>query len=241
MTRRILAKLGLAVFLLAVTALPARAGTIPVSEFNGINFNYTATFGPFGSIDISFTTTSMVTAVNNNAVSLGAVFNDLLSTLTGVTPIGGGNVQISTSPSPGGTLGVQDFSGVVFDYNSVTGSTFAQTVGSNTVYQLNLGGSINVDPILTNGNTLTVGSNTYDFSMFLPPGGSFSLSLNSSTNIAAAIQDAFNNPLNTDTFSGSGQFVADVSPATVTPEPASLTLLGIGGVLVTYVGRRRKS
>jgi hypothetical protein len=43
MRRRVLAKLGLAAFLVVATALPARAGTTTVNKVDGVNFQYTAT------------------------------------------------------------------------------------------------------------------------------------------------------------------------------------------------------
>jgi len=248
MTRN-LVKLGVAAMLLAAAAMPAQAGM--VNEFNGVNFNYTMTVGgnfsmnsmPNAAIDVTFTTANMVTAINNNPAVLNVAFADLFSTLTSITaPDSNGNVQIGTNPSPGGTLGIQDFSGVVFDYNSVVGQTSNQTVLGNTTYTLTLGGSINIDTGLTNGTTLTIGATTYDFSPFLPPDlGSFTLQLNSSQNIIADLQAAAAEPpgsTTTYTFSGSGAFVADV---TVIPEPASITLLGIGSVMASAMVRRRRS
>lgn len=224
MTRRILTKLGLVAFLMVVTALPARAGVIPVTSFSGVNLGFTATeavIGGISVIDFSFTSTNAVTVVNGNVVSpVNATFPDLFLIPGTVSPIipppnVGFNPAGNTSQ-----YAVMDFSGVVFDYSIGLGTTN----GNN----LSLVGDVFIDPA-SPATSVTVGSTTYDFSPFLNPAPYFFTFSASVGNIIATLE------------AGQGSFVGTASfSQMVLPEPASIVLLGIGGVVTLVGGRRRR-
>jgi hypothetical protein len=92
-------------------------------------------------------------------------------------------------------------------------------------------GTLALDP--ASGTTFTQGATTYNFSPF-QNFTSFTLSLGTQDATGVLIYDVLKS--GNGTFSGTGQFDQFITP---TPEPASIMLLGIGGVL-TIVLRRRK-
>lgn len=244
MTHRFLAKLALAVCIMAGTALPARAALITVTSLDGVNLSYTTSVfsdGAGGAIlDVTFNSLNLVSKVNGNTIiPLNATFTDLVmdtGPIFSVAP----PPNVGFNPSANNSqYGIADFSGVVFDYQIGLGTT-----NSNN---LSLTGIAFLDPSSPSSTYFDSGSgNTYDFSPFYagPPGptgsgpGEFFMSLNASTgDIIASLTAAAADPNAGDqfgSFSGSASF-----SQLLTPEPSSMVLLGIGGV-VTFVARRRR-
>jgi hypothetical protein len=227
------AKFGLAAFLLALTTVSARADLITATRLDGTNGSYTATVTDLGggmrSLSVAFDPGSMVTRINGVLVSpnLNADFSlGYVTTILSVTPTGGGDVSVSVTPFPGGVYGVQALNQVLFDYNNTSGNTF-HVPGT---FGLSLGGTVNIDPAspLTQ---ITANGHTYDFGQFsLPNLGSFTITLNSSDNLIADIING------SGTFGGSASFSQVVSAV---PEPASIVLLGVGGILAVAARRRK--
>jgi hypothetical protein len=251
MMRRILTKLGLAAILVGVTALPAQAGLVTVSEFDGVNISYTATVTPLGGgndiLTIAYDVSNLVTKINGVVVSppLSSLWTavggsgDYTTVAEGIVQAGDGSVSFTTSDvagghgNAGGDIGITDDTGVVLNYLVASGDT--TTPG--TVEGLTLGGSINLDDVNFPGNptTLTVGTTTYDFGLFGTAANtltSFIITLNSSNDIIDALLSG-----TPGTFSGSASFTAI---ATIVPEPASVVMLCMGGVITTFAGRRRR-
>jgi len=232
MTRRILAKLALAFCVVAVTALPARAAIIPVNSLSGVNLSFSAT-EVGGVIDVTFDSINLVSKVNGAVISpLNATFSDLILVTGPVTPITPPpNVGFNPAPIVN-QYGVANFGGVVFDYIISLGTT-----NSNN---LSLTGVVFLDPASPASTFFDVVSgNTYDFSAFYagPPGpsgngpGSFFMSLNADTGDIIGTLNAGNG-----FFSGSASF-----SQLLVPEPSSMVLLGIGGLVSVVARRRRKA
>jgi len=232
MTRRILAKVALAVCMAVVAALPAQAATIQVTALDGVNLSYTAT-EVGGVIDVNFNSLNLVSKVNGNViVPLNATFSDLILVTGPVTAIPPPpNVMFNPAPVVN-QYGIATLGGVVFDYVIGLGTT-----NSNN---LSLTGVVFLDPASPASSFFDVVSgNTYDFSAFYagPPGpsgsgpGQFFMSLNASVGDIIATLNAGNG-----TFAGSASF-----SQLLVPEPSSMVLLGIGGLVSVVARRRRKA
>src|SRR5215471_17296514 len=65
---RVWGKFSLAAFLLAVTTLSARAGSVAVHQVDGVNFSYTAV-DTNGILVVTFSPTNFVTRINNSLKS----------------------------------------------------------------------------------------------------------------------------------------------------------------------------
>jgi hypothetical protein len=253
MTRGILVKLGLAAILVGVTALPARAGLVTVTEFDGVNISYTATVTPLGGgndiLTISYDVENLVTKINGSVVAppLSSIWSavggpgngDYTTVAENIAQAGDGSVNFTTSDpaaglgNGGGDIGITDDTGVVLNYLVNSG----QTTTAGLVEGLNLGGTINLDTVNFPGNSsqLVVGSTTYDFSLFGSGSSavtSFIITLNSSQDLIDSLLTG-----TPGTFSGTASFTA---VAMVVPEPTSVVLLGMGGVLTTLASRRRR-
>jgi hypothetical protein len=262
MTRRIWVKLGLAAFLLAVAALPARATPVPVTEFDGDNLAYSATvqtvlgveflqvtFAPANpQLTAPYNQSNIVSNINNTFV--GSLFSLWTSVGAGTNPgntdpspytnpyvtgISGGNVGTDGfSPgSTGGDIGVQDDSGVVLNFLI----NFSTTSGVPGAEGLNLNGNVYVDNVNfpTNPTTLTVGSTTYDFSPFLFGNTSYMTNITITLNsVSDLIGDI---AAGMGTFQGTASFSAS---ATAVPEPTSGLLLCMGGMIAGFASRQRR-
>jgi hypothetical protein len=258
MTRRNLVRLGLTALLLAVMALPARAGMVTVNSFDGTNLDYTATVTTIAGVTtlaVDFTadtSNNLITRVNGAAIS-----PKLFSAWTAVggsgtytttytppgTPNGSGGVNfglpdaaLGLTPGQnglaGGDIGVVDDTGVVLNYLNNNGST----TGPGATEGLTLSGMIFLDKANFPGNptSFTSGTNTYEFSNFAFGASgimtSFIITLNSADNLLGAIESG------SGTFGGTASFTA---VATFVPEPASVFLLGMGGIAGLAMRRRR--
>lgn len=222
MTRRILTKLGLAAFLLAVTALPAKADYIVVNSLSGVNLGFTAT-EVGGTIDFTFTSLNLVSTINGNTVlpPLNATFPDLILT-TGPVFATTPPPNVGFNPSFNLTqYGIADMTGVVQDYILALGTTLGNI--------LSLDGTVFVDPF-SPATTYVANGNTYDFSLFENPAPFF---FTFSASVGSII-DTLN--AGNGTFSGTASF-----SQFVVPEPSSVLLLGIGGVVSVVARRRRKA
>jgi hypothetical protein len=257
MTRRNLAKLGLAAMFLAATALPARAGLVTVTNVDAENIAYTATVTPTGGgsgiLQIAYSGVNQITTIDGNVISpfLNALWTGVAfpstdptvnqyTTTYQATPIVGGGGALSITDlfvgalgAAGGDIGITDDTGVVLNYQPNIGNTSVP----GATESLSLTGAVNIDTanFPTNPTTYTSGTTTYDFSPFLP-GSSF---LTSITITLASSQDILDALLSgtPGTFTGNASVVLT---ALAVPEPASATLLCMGGVFATFVGRRRR-
>jgi len=231
MLRRNLVKLCLTAIALAGSALPAHAAFITVNRVDGVNFSYSAV-DTGGVLTVTFDPASFVTKINGSLISppLSAVFAPL--TLT---------TQPTTDDIPGLSLhfipplnqtqyGISSLSppsspNVVFDYSI----TFGQVSANG----LTMTGVVALDP--ASATTFTSGADTYDFSAFTNF-TFFTLSIGTQDSTGTLIYDTLK--AGNGSFAGTGQFDQFV---TVIPEPASVVLLGIGGIVTTVVARRRRS
>jgi hypothetical protein len=231
MTRRSLAKFGLAAMLLGLAALPARANLVTVNQVDGVNFSYTAV-DTNNTLVVTFDPSSLVTKINGSVISptLAATFAQLTLSPVVTTDITPGlssqffpNFTPNTPGLPG--YGISDLTSasVLFDYGITSGLVNGDG--------LTMTGAVALDP--TGATTFTQGSTTYDFSNF-NNFTFFTLSLGTQDATGTLIYNTL--LAGNGTFSGTGQF--DQFVATV-PEPSSVLLLGIGGI-VTVLGRRRR-
>jgi hypothetical protein len=231
MTSRILAKIGLAAFLVAATALPARAGTTTVDKLDGVNFQYKAT-DVNGVLSVAFTNpASFVTQINNTLIApIPATFATLTMSPTKLTDdipglSGHFTPNLNTTQFGLTSLTPAGAPNVVFDYSI----SFGQAAANG----LSLTGAVALDP--ASATTLTVGTTTYDFSRFATF-TNFTLSLGTQDlNDPTLLYDVLKS--GNGTFEGTGQFDA---AAAVVPEPTSIVLFGISG-LVGVLARRRKA
>jgi len=220
MTRRILAKLGLAAFLMLASALPARAAYIDVTALSGVNLSFNAT-EVGGTIDFNFNSLNLVSTANGQLVlpAVSATFPDLIITTNTVTQTG--NIYTFVPSFNFTQYGVVDFNGVVFDY--IIG------FGSATGNLLTLSGTVFVDPS-SPSQTFTNGINTYDVSAFDNP-----------ATFGITFSDQSGNLINSLT-TGNGTFDGTASFSQfIVPEPSSVVLLGMGGLLTVVARRRRKA
>jgi len=228
MRRRILAKLGLAAFLVVATALPARAGTTAANKVDGVNFQYTAT-DTNGVLTIGFTNPfNFVTQVNNGLVpQIPAEFAQLTLSPTQLTDdipgLSGHFVPNLNSTKYGITsLSPPGAPNVVFDYSISFGQVSANG--------LTLTGTIALDP--ASALTFTANGTTYDFSAF-ENFGSFTLSLGTQDPTGVLLYNTLKN--GNGSFSGSAQF----DQVAAVPEPSSMVLAGVCGLATVWVRRRR--
>jgi hypothetical protein len=135
----------------------------------------------------------------------------------------------------GGDIGVTDFSasGVVLNYQAATGSS--STPGGTEELDLQGDNNIFIDSFNfpLNPTTFTFAGTTYDFSPFVfgaPYNTSFIIHLGADNTVIPAL-------LGGGSFSGTSSFTGT---ATLVPEPASLCLLGLGGVIGLVGGIRRR-
>ena len=215
--------------LLAVTGLSAHAA-VSVNQVDGVNFSYTAV-DTNGTLVVTFDTASSVTKINGSLISptLAAVFAPMTlspSQLTDDIPGLSGHFTPNLNETKYGisSLTPAGAPNVVFDYSISFGQVSANG--------LTMAGAIALDP--ASATTFTQGSTTYDFSAFATF-TSFTLSLGTQASDPTLIYDALKS--GNGTFSGTGQFDQFATPV---PEPASMVLLGIGG-LFTLAARRRKA
>jgi hypothetical protein len=257
MTRRTLVKLGLATILVGLTALPARAGLVTVNEVDGENIAYTATVTPLGGgagvLQIAFNGVNEVTTINGTLITpfLGALWTgvsfpdmnpstNVYTTVYQAALIPGGNGAIALSDltvgplgGAGGDIGIQDDTGVVLNYQPSVGNS--STPGGTE--SVSLTGAVNIDTanFPSNPTTYTSAGTTYDFSPFLP-GSAYMTSI---TVTLASSEDLINALLSgtPSTFTGNASVTL---VAIAVPEPASATLLCMGGLFATVVTRRRR-
>jgi hypothetical protein len=219
---------GLAACLAVAAALPARAGTTSVNKVDGVNFQYQAT-DTNGTLVVNFTNPfSFVTQVNNTLVpQMPATFAQLtlsptkltddLPGLSGhFTPNFNTTQYAISSPTPGGAP-------IVFDYSIAFGQAAANG--------LTLTGAVALDP--SSATSLTVGTTTYDFSPF-ENFSNFTLSLGTQGGTdPTLLYDVLKSGKGS--FGGTGQF----DQAAIVPEPTTVMLAGIAGVVGLLVRRRK--
>jgi hypothetical protein len=226
MRRRILAKLGLAAFLVVVTALPARAGTTIVNKVDGVNFQYTAT-DTNGVLSIGFTNPfNFVTQINDGLVpQIPAEFAQLTLSPTKLTddiPGLSGHFTPNLNSTKYGitSLSPPGAPNVVFDYTI----SFGQVAANG----MTLTGTVALDP--ASALTFTTGGTTYDFSNFQ----TFSL-----FTLSLGTQDASGTLIYNTLKSGNGTFTGSAQFDQVVPEPSSMVLAGVCGLATVWVRRRR--
>jgi hypothetical protein len=218
-------KFSLVAFLLAATTLSVRA--VSVNQADGVNFSYTAV-DTNGVLTVTFDPASLVTKINGSIRSptLPATFAQLTLSPTLLTDdilgLSGHFIPNLNSTKYGISSLTPASSNVVFD--------FSISFGQASANGLTMTGSIALDP--ASGTMFTQGT-TYDFSPF-QNFGTFTLSLGTQNSDPTLLYDVLKS--GNGTFSGTAQF----DQFTAVPEPASLVLLGIGGLL-TIIARRRKS
>jgi hypothetical protein len=230
MASRMLAKHGLAAFLVVAAAFPARAGATLVNKLDGVNFQYSAT-DTNGVLVVSFTNPfSFVTQVNNSLVpQIPTTFGQLTlspTLLTDDLPGLSGHFTPNLNTTQFGltSLTPPGSPNVVFDY--------AISFGQAAANGLTLTGAVALDP--ASATTLTVGADTYNFSLF-SNFNNFTLSLGSQDATGTLIYDTLKS--GNGSFTGTGEFDAAVA---LVPEPTSIVLAGVCG-LVTVFTRRRKA
>jgi hypothetical protein len=229
METRTRVKLGLAALLLVVAALPARAGSTLVEKADGVNFQYSAV-DTNGVLTVTFTNQSsnFVTLINNNLITppIPAVFAQLTlspTLLTDDIPGLSGHFipNLNTTQFGLTSLTPPGSPNVVFDYTI----SFGQVAANG----LTMTGVAALDP--ASATTLTFGSTTYDFRDF-STFGPFTLSLGT--------QDASNPTLIYDVLkSGNGSFVGTGQFNVAVPEPTSIMLVGVCGLAIVAVRRRK--
>jgi hypothetical protein len=234
MKTRTRTKMGLALLLALAAALPTRAGTTNVNSFDGVNFDYTAT-DTNGVLVVTFVNpTNYVTKVNGTGLSLTNAIPSAFAQLT-LSP----TLLTTTVPGISGfftpnvnetqfgltSLSPPSSPNVVFDYTISFGTASANS--------LSLAGALALDP--ASATTVTQNGTTYDFSDFTNF-SNFTLSLGTqSSSDPTAIYDILSS--GNGTFSGTGQFDA---AAAVIPEPTSIVLVGVCGMAVVAMRRRKE-
>jgi hypothetical protein len=253
MTRRILAKLALAVALVAVTALPARAGL--VTQFQGAfgQNQLEITLGFMNSGDLTITVSNFNGAFNANQNSIQFVGGPS-------NPVNPARNAFIGSPVAGGGAFTSDF--------TLTGSSIlfgALQTGTNldVYYGPGTSGDASFSFIMTDGGITALPGGAYffqlegllglnsqdalvtdDYSLFDNFNGTLSYSSDVAAGATSAnglnLQQFFTQGANGtdpgDTFTLSAAYTA---LATLAPEPASLTLLGLGAVTSLGLFRRR--
>lgn len=225
-------KFTLSVFLLAVTALSARAVPVPVTEVNGVNFQYTAS-DVNGSLTVTFTDPfNFITQINGSLISPQQTANFAQLTLsptilTDDVPGLSGHFTPSGNTEQWGFPTLGSAPNVVFNYGITSGSAVADG--------LTLTGSISLAP--GSATTFTQGSTTYDFSAFDNPGTSFTLSLGTQDQTGLLIYNTLKS--GNGTFTGSGQFSQTATTDATVPDTGATALL-LGFSLAALAFLRRK-
>jgi hypothetical protein len=226
MRRRVLAKLGLAAFLVVATALPAMAGTTKVDKLDGVNFQYTAT-DTNGVLTVGFTNPfNFVTQVNNGLIpQIPAEFAQLTLSPTQLTDdipgLSGHFVpNLNTTKYGITSLSPPGAPNVVFDYQISFGQVSANG--------MTLTGTVALDP--ASALTFTSNGTTYDFSDF-KTFSTFTLSLGTQDPTGVLLYNTLKS--GNGTFQGTAQFDQFV------PEPSSMVLAGVCGLATVWVRRRR--
>jgi hypothetical protein len=195
---RVWGKFSLAVFLLAVTARSARAGSVTVNKGDGVNFGYSAV-DTNGILVVTFSPTNFVTRINNSlkSPSLPASFHRLTLSPTFLTDdipgLSGHFIPNLNSTHYGISSLMPASSNVVFDYSI----SFGQAAANG----LTITGTIALDP--ASGTTFTQGTTTYNFSRF-KNFSLFTLSLGTQDATGVLIYNVLKS--GNGTFSGTAQF-----------------------------------
>jgi hypothetical protein len=230
MTRSNLVKFALAALVVATAAVPARADII-VFKVDGTNFKYTAV-DTSGVLKVSFDPThSFLTQINDNLVpQIQSEFAQLTLSPTFLTDdtagISGHFIPNLNQTQFGVTSLTPDGApNVVFDYTISFGQVSADG--------LTMTGTVALDPASATTYSPDGGVTVYDFRNF-QNFVNFTLSIGTSDATGVLVYTTLKS--GNGTFGGTGQF-----DFVAVPEPTSVVLLGIGGVITTVLGRRRKN
>jgi hypothetical protein len=253
MTRRILAKMFLAALLLTLSALPARAGL--VTFFGGAlgQNNLSITLGLSGStLTIEIDDQNGAFNANENSIKfLGDVkphpVNPARNAFLGAPVVGGGAITAGFSLSGPSILFSPPQTGTLLDvfYGATGDASFSFALSDGMITALPGGAfSFTLEGIL---NLLSQNAGvTDDYSLFNNFGGSLGYSSNIAAGATSAnglnLQDFFTQGAmgmdSGDTFTLTAAYTAN---ANITPEPASIALLGIGVVTSAGLFRRRRT
>jgi hypothetical protein len=196
---------------------------------------------------ISAMATGNGSSVTSSSYGVGVTFSDYAG---GPYPasvvyesIGGANALTLTYNSPGD----YDFGGGVTEDRLIL-DFVNQTGGSLTAVTFSLsGGTFETSGLDPSVGTYSSGTPTFTYSSYISPTDATDITYAFATPLASGSDVAFYLPILTNASSGTYVLSETVSPSTDTgpssvPEPASLIMVGFGGVLGSgYVWGRRKA